>query len=168
MTERGFQRHTKVILFALCAGLIIGCGLAQTVQARSPGKAGQTTVNDTLKQMALLQQLQWLQQEIISRPDQPLPRQQWVAAAVDSSGQKVYAVGVGKPSSSFKSPLAAQQAAERAAFLDACRWLTYLQAWRQDHRRPRFGDLVGQSPAAQVIYKIVTLDQTIVLVEAKP
>lgn len=168
MTNRVFQRHSKFIFFALCAGLIIGCGLAQTVQAQSPGTAGQTAVHDTLKQMALLQQLQWLQQEIISRPDQPLLRQHWVAAAMDSSGQKRYAVGVGKPSSSFKSPLAAQQAAERAAFLDACRWLTYLQAWRQDYRRPPFGDLVGQAPAAQVIYKIVTLDQTIVLVETKP
>lgn len=168
MTNRRFQLRTPFILFTLCAGLIIGCGLAQTVQAHSPGTAGQTAAHDTLKQMALLQQLQWLQQEIISRPDQPLLRQRWVAAAVDSSGQKLYAVGVGKPSSAFQSPLAAQQAAERAAFLDACRWLTYLQTWRRDYRFPPFGDLVGQAPAAQVIYKIVTLDQTIVLVETKP
>ncbi|OPZ73066.1 MAG: hypothetical protein BWY83_00308 [bacterium ADurb.Bin478] len=168
MTNRIFQSPTKLLFYASCAGLIFSWALAQTVQAHSPGTAGQTAVHDTLKQMALLQQLQWLQQEIISRPDQPLLRQRWVAAAVDSSGQKLYAVGVGKPSSSFKSPLAAQQAAERAAFLDACRWLTYLQAWRRDYRRPPFGDLVGQAPAAQVIYKIVTLDQTIVLVETKP
>ncbi|NLP10849.1 hypothetical protein GX408_10685 [bacterium] len=168
MTNRVSQRRSKFIVFALCAGLIFGCGLAQTVQARGPGTDGQTAARDTLKQMALLQQLQWLQQEIINRPDQPLLRQRWAAAAVDSGGQKLYAVGVGKPSPSFQSPLAAQQAAERAAFLDACRWLTYLQAWRHDDRRPSFGNLSGQAPAAQVIYKIVTLDQTIVLVETKP
>jgi len=168
MRHRGFQRHTKFFLFVLSAGSLIGCGLGRTVQAHSPGTANRTAASDSLKKMALLQQLQWLQQEIISRPDQPLLRQRWVAAAVDSSGQKLYAVGVGKPPPTFRSPVAAQQAAERAAFLDACRWVTYLEAWRRNEQRPVFGNLSGQAPAAQVIYKIVTLDQTIVLVETKP
>ena len=59
----------------------------------------------------------------------------------------------------------AQQNAERAAFLDGCRWLAYLRAWNKDVHQPDFGRIQGELTTARTIYQHNAVDQVVVMVE---
>jgi hypothetical protein len=108
-----------------------------------------------------------LQEKIRQQPQDVTLRQQLVAAAVDRDGRRLLAAGLGKVPAESPSSAMASQGAERAAFIDGCRWIAYLQAWEKNPETPVFGAIQGQIPPAKIIYKHTTPDQIVVLVEAK-
>jgi len=108
-----------------------------------------------------------LQEKIRQQPQDIALRRQLVEAAVDGNTQKYFAAGLGKVPVESPSSAMASQGAERAAFIDGCRWIAYLQAWEKNPETPEFGAIQGQVPPAKIIYKHTTPDQVVVLVEAR-
>jgi hypothetical protein len=149
----------------LCLGLVlfVHCAKKEETRRLHPVEgSGQATVMDV---GARLQALTELQERIQANPDDTTLRQAFVAAGVDSTQHKMYAAGLGRPPAQAGSSAMASQAAERAAYIDGCRWLAYLKAWQQDVRTP-FGSIQGQIPPSRVVQKEVQAEQVRVLVEA--
>jgi len=140
-----------------------GCAKNEKKMHGQPeGSSGQSLLFDASEKIATLQRLQ---ERIIREPNEIRLRQQLLQESVNLNDKKMYATGLGKPPEAASSALA-QQSAERAAFLDGCRWLAYVQAWRQDLSQPAFGAIQGSLAQARVIHKNVTPEQVTVLVES--
>jgi len=152
-----------IVALALLLGQLPACQKDQhTRQVRSKPSAELQAGTEYADKMA---QLQLLQERIAKDPVQPALRQALLEEAIDISARKMYALGLGKPQPDSKSPAAAQQAAERAAYLDGCRWLAYINAWRLDIHTPDFGNLQAAISGARLVQRNATPEQTLVLVE---
>ena len=107
------------------------------------------------------------QEKIRLEPQNADLRVQLLTLAVDRSRNIARAAGFGKIPPEAVNLTMATQGAERAAFIDACRWIAYLSAWNQNPQIPDFGRIQGNVPPAKIIYKHAAPDQVVVLVEAE-
>jgi hypothetical protein len=114
----------------------------------------QTTTPATVNYGEIMNQLFELRRAIIQQPTATPPRTRLLKVAIDSSRQKLYAVGEGFSDSTAKSESLAKQSAERAALIDAQRWVLLTLSWRQNLSTPHFTDqLSGQVPPFQIMQR---------------
>jgi hypothetical protein len=149
-----------------CLGLVLFFHCAKKEETRgvkAQEGSGQSTVTDLAGR---LQELAACQERLLANPEELTLRQVFLAASVDSVQHKIYAAGFGKPPVQASNSAMASQAAERAAYIDGCRWLAYVKAWQQDVRTP-FGSIQGQIPPSRVVQKEVEGEQVRLLVEAE-
>jgi hypothetical protein len=154
---------TRSGLFCLGLVFFVHCAKKEESRRLQPVEGtGQATAMDLGTK---LQELADYQERIQANPDDMSLRQAYLTSGVDSTQHKLYAAGLGKPPAQAGSSAMAVQAAERAAYIDGCRWLAYLKAWQQDVRTP-FGSIQGKIPPSRVVQKEVQAEQVRVLVEA--
>jgi hypothetical protein len=156
------KRSGIFIIPGLLFFIVLGCGNKQEQQLRPIEGGVQTSSFDAAEKMTTLLRLQ---EQIVQAPEQIERRRELLAAAIDPTQQKAYAVGTGKPPAAAASSAMAQQSAERAAFIDGARWLAYINAWRHNIEQPAFGAIQGSVPASRLAHKNTTAEQTVVLVE---
>ena len=114
----------------------------------------------------LVSDLSSLQDSVKMQPDKVVLRERLLARSTDAGKAVVRAVGRGKPPANVASSVMGRQFAERAAYLDGCRWLAYLMEWKKDASSPRFGEIEAQLSGSRVVYKSDLVDSTLtVLVE---
>ncbi len=106
-----------------------------------------------------------LQEQIREAPADVTLRERLLAVSLDTGKGTLRAVGFGRIPENPQNRPAVQQNAERAAFLDGCRWLAYLRAWNQDVHQPDFGRIQGELTTARTIYQHNAVDQVVVMVE---
>ncbi len=107
------------------------------------------------------------QSEIQTTPEDKSLYQSLLQLCVDENAQKIITTGQGKPPENARSAVAIQSA-ERAAYIDASRWIAYLLEW-QKHGTDSltFGQLEAELPPVRVLHKEVAGDYTVsLLVEA--
>ena len=108
-----------------------------------------------------------LQEQIREAPTSVELRRQLLTLSTNTEKGTFWAVGFGKIPENPENRPAVQQSAERAAFIDGCRWLTYLRAWNKDVNHPDFGSIQGELPAARTVYKHSAVDQVVMMVETE-
>ncbi len=154
---------TRSGLLSLGLVLCFSCSKKEEVRdVKALEGTGQSAAVDyTVK----LQELVSLQERILAAPEDVDLRRLLLSAGVDSVHKKYYAAGLGRPPLQATSSAMAAQAAERAAYIDGCRWLTYIRAWQQELQTP-FGSIQGQIPPSRLVHKKVQGEQVQALVEA--
>jgi hypothetical protein len=155
-------------LWLLFAGLIALAGCKKDKPAQEIKQVEQQNVAETeLQQSRQAGDLLSLQEQIREAPASVELRQQLLALAVNAEKGTIRAVGYGKIPENPANRPAVQQSAERAAFVDGCRWLAYLRAWNKDVTRPDFGRIQGELPSARTVYKHSAVDQEVIMVETE-
>lgn len=107
-----------------------------------------------------------LQEQIRTEPDNAELRRALVRVAVDTVAHVVWASGKGLVPPGAVSRPVGLQAAQRAALVDAYRWLALVLRWKQDYRTPDFGSVQGTLPGAVTVHCDTSGDQVRVLVQA--
>ncbi len=154
---------TRSGLLSLGLALFFSCSQKEEVRdVKALEGSGQATAVDY---DAKLQALVSSQERILAAPEDVSLRRLLVSAGVDSVHKKYYAAGLGRPPLQATNSAMAAQAAERAAYIDGCRWLAYIKAWQQDLQTP-FGSIQGQIPPSRLVHKKVQGEQVQALVEA--
>lgn len=154
-------------LFLLLAGVILTAGCKQEAIEKIIPKVEHQQAGESDVQLARhAGDLLSLQEEIRNEPALIELRQRYLALALDTTGGTIRAVGMARVPENPDNRAAVQQSSERAAFLDACRWIAYLLAWKRDIQQPDFGRIQGQVPGARIIYKHSAVDQIVVMVES--
>jgi hypothetical protein len=145
--------------------LVFGCSREEKVrELQSDTNAEALAQLDTPE--ISLEKLLPLQEKIMQQPDSIAFRRELVAASVNIAQKTLRAAGVGLVPENAENTAIAQQAAERAAYLDACRWAAYILKWQKSPDSPAFGEIQGNIPGAQILHKTVTEDgKSVVLVE---
>ncbi len=159
-------RRPGFVLF--CAALIVlsGCKREPETQEIKQVELQAAPLSET--QLARLAgDLLSLQEEIREAPASIELRTRLLALALDEESSSFRAVGFGRIPANPDNREAVQQSAERAAFLDGCRWLAYLRAWRKDIHKPDFGSIRGEVPPAKIIYQHTSVDQVVMIVETE-
>lgn len=108
-----------------------------------------------------------VQEQIRQQPADVDLRLRLLELAVNQEKRWLRAVGIGLIPTDAPNLSVAMQGAERAAFLDGCRWIAYIMAWNKDARTPEFGQISGQVPPAKIVYKHSDHRQVTVLVETE-
>ncbi len=161
--SNAIKRSGIFIIPGLLLFIAQGCHKKQEEQRLKPVEG--TLQSESFNAAEKMNTLQALQEQISKAPEQIELRRRLLAAAVDETHHKAHAVGAGKSSAHATSSAMAQQSAERAAFIDGCRWLAYIQAWRQNIEQPAFGAIQGSLPASRMIHKNASPEGAVVLVE---
>lgn len=108
-----------------------------------------------------------LEGEITTRPDNEELIERFTEKSVDSATGTVRTAGYGRPPQKAESTVLAREAAKQAAYLDACRWVLYARAWRQNPKSARFGSIEGQLKGAKIVHSRISANSEVtVLVEA--
>lgn len=154
-----------IFAFIGLAILFSSCKKETPGGAIKPKPAGSPETEVQLSQLA--GDLLNMEEKISQEPQNVEWRLKLLAAAMDTVKRKVYSVGIGKIPTEAPNPAIAEQAAERAAFIDGCRWIAYILAWKNDSTTPDFGHIQGNVPPAKMIYKNTAPDQIVVVVEAE-
>jgi hypothetical protein len=92
----------------------------------------------------LLVDLLEIQGEIQSHPKDVQLRKKLLEKSQVKSKNIFITAGYGIPPKGDKSEAMKQYAAEQAAYIDACRWIGYLQLWEKDISQPDFGSINSQ------------------------
>ncbi|MBN2356189.1 hypothetical protein JXO59_08750 [candidate division KSB1 bacterium] len=164
-------RHKKRLggyigLFALTCGMLL-CYSCKKEEKGGEIKPPPASIPESELQLSRIAgDLLSLQEQIRQNPQDLELRLQLLTLAVNQEQKSVRAVGIGKIPSESQNLTVASQGAERAAFIDGCRWIAYLLAWNKDHRTPDFGHIRGEVPPAKTLYKHTAPDQVVVMVEA--
>ena len=154
-------------LFLLLVGVILTAGCKkETVEKIIPQVENQQSGENEAQLARQAGDLLSLQEEIREAPALVQLRQRYLTLALDPARGKIRAVGMAKVPENPDNRVVVQQSSERAAFLDACRWVAYLLAWNRDIQQPDFGRIQGQVPGARIIYQHVAVDQVVVMVES--
>ena len=137
------------------------CQEKQQEQKLSKQENSQLTV-EQLDQ--LLEDLLEIQGEIQSHPQDVHLRKKLVEKS--KSQDILIAAGYGIPPKGDQSETIKRRAAEQAAYIDACRWLGYLQLWADDVSQPDFGSINSQiQNAVKIHVNTSATNQVQVLVE---
>ena len=150
------------IVLALCA--LVSCGKKEEVKELQAQKAAVSTLKpeEAEKLSAVLLDLQ---DQIRQNPTDVDLRTAYLEKSVDERAGLMRASGLGKPPVNASSELIARQAAERAAYLDACRWIAYLREWRKNPSIPDFGTIQANIPGAEIVYRKTEDNESLVLVQ---
>jgi hypothetical protein len=115
----------------------------------------------------ILNEIELVQAEIIQQPADSQLHVKLVEISFDTSLNVIRAAGRGQPPMEAQSPEIAKQAAQEAAYIDACQWLAYILEWRDHPGTPEFGKIKAELPGARMVHKIIDANVTRVLVETK-
>lgn len=159
-----WYRHAGVWLITGIFLVICACEKKQSDQEIKPIETGGMAVKVDYSE--LLARLLERQQMTMQNPSAAEPRRELLEIAVYSEARKVFAAGIGKPPADARSNAIAQQNAERAAFIDGCRWAAYILAWNEDLNTPDFGRIKSEIPSCRVVYKNTHPEEIQVVVEA--
>lgn len=153
--------------FVFCLAILIAMGGCRNEKAEQAIKqVEKQSVAESEAQLARLAgDLLSLQEQIREAPAAVELRERLLALALDAEKGTLRAVGFGRIPENPENRPAVQQNAERAAFLDGCRWLAYLRAWHRDSHQPDFGRIQGELPTARTIYQHKAVDQVVTMVE---
>lgn len=155
------------LLLLIIAALFWSCSEKEKPQ-KMKAEEGAGQISPAEQAEKLIPKLQELQHAIQLDPQNTDLHKQLVTLSVDNDSNVARAVGYGKPPKKAKSSAMATQAAQQAAYVDACRWLAYILQWEQHPQQPAFGSITGKIPGAKIIHNTNADDQgTIVLVESK-
>jgi len=149
------------------AFLISHCAKKEETRELRPESAVTITEIDSAASQQLLAELLDLQTQIREHPSDVELRKLYLAKSIDSQTGAIRTAGIGLPPQNSPSALISQQAAERAALMDAGRWIAYILEWRQHIDSPDFGSISGDIPGTKIIYKNLTPDTVEVLVQAQ-
>jgi hypothetical protein len=95
-----------------------------------------------------------LEETIKADPDDIEARQSLLKVAIDSARGKIYTIGEGLADSTIESEAQAKQRAERAALVDAQRWVMFVQRWQKDVTMPSITEKVtGDVPPFRILQK---------------
>lgn len=139
----------------LCLGFflvflsLLACREKQQEQKLLKQESGKLT---TVQMDKLLEDLLEIQGEIQFHPQDMQLRKKLLEISRTKSQDILIAAGYGIPPDGDKSEVMKQYAAEQAAYLDACRWLGYLQLWANDITKPDFGSIKSQIENATKIH----------------
>ncbi len=147
----------------VCYGLVGGCGRKNEQGSTMTPREGMVTGGD---RKGLWQEIDRLQARIRTEPTNPELRRALVAIAVDTVSRRVWAAGRGLVPPEAVSRPVGLQAAQRAALVDAYRWLALLMRWSQDYRSPDFGSVEGSVPGVVTVEADTSGSEVRVLVEA--
>jgi len=152
-------------LFFIVFILTIACTREEEVKELRPETNLQTQTQIESPEQSL-EKLLPLQEKIVQQPENVEFRRELVTAGMDVSHKTMRAAGIGLYPEDASNTAIAQQAAERAAYLDACRWVAYMLKWKDTPESPVFGEIKGEIPGAKLLLKKTTEDgKTIALVE---
>lgn len=97
-----------------------------------------------------------LEEAVKTDPDAIEPRQELLKAAIDTERKKIYAIGEGLTDTTTASEAQAKQKAERAALIDAQRWIMFIKLWQKDVTGPSITEKVsGDVPPFRILQKAV-------------
>ncbi len=150
-------------LLLLLGVLPWGCGRKSEQSGQAVHLEGTASRGD---HKAAAQRIAGLQELVRAHPTDPEPRRALVAAAVDTVERVLWAAGQGLAPEGAASRPVALQAAERAALVDAYRWLALLARWKDDYRTPDFGSVEGHVPGVRIVHVDTLGDGVRVLVAA--
>ena len=139
------------LLFLLAVALLVSCEKKEQGGQVAPEKGTGTQTQQQTGQLTA--DLLSLQDKIRQAPSDVSLRMNLVAMSVDSSRNVVRAAGRGKPTENAANPAMARQSAERASYLDACRWAAYIIEWSKHPDTPEFGSIAGNIPGTRVLDK---------------
>ncbi|MBN2092405.1 hypothetical protein JW964_22480 [candidate division KSB1 bacterium] len=95
-----------------------------------------------------------LEETIKTNPDDIEARQALLKAAIDTERKKIYAIGEGITDTTNTNVPQAKQRAERAALIDAQRWIMFIQLWQKDISTPSITEKVtGDVPPFRIVQK---------------
>lgn len=160
--RKGWAWAVSLAVLLSCA-MIVGCGRKSEQGEAITAREGGTMGTDY---QALWQKIDRLQEQIRTEPSNVELRHGLVETAVDSAARVVWAAGRGLVPPDARSRAIGLQAAQRAATVDAYRWLAFLLRWRQDYHAPDFGSLEGTVPGAVTVHCDTSGNEVRVLVQA--
>lgn len=82
-----------------------------------------------------------IESAILNFPQKVELRKELLQKSKNIALKKLIAAGYGTPPSGDQSETVKRRLAEQAAFVDACRWLGYLELWDQNINKPDFGSI---------------------------
>ena len=140
-------------LSVFCLTLLFLSCAKEKVEERAIPAQEQSQTQVVVDYGRLAERIERLEQAVREQSTAVEPRLQLLAACLDSTRRVLHVSGRGKPSSTATSEPTALQAAERAAVIDAYRWVAYLLRWNENPRTPDFGTIEGGIPGGFVVYK---------------
>jgi hypothetical protein len=146
----GVMIGSLFIFVAFCT--LMSCGKKQQVRELQPNEAAVGTLKPE-EAAKLCTDLFDLQNKIRTNPTDVDLRRAYLEKSVDERTGLMRASGFGKPPLNASSELIARQAAEHAAYIDACRWIGYLREWRKNPAVPDFGTIQAIIPGAEIVHK---------------
>lgn len=152
-----------LLILSLALLLFTGCSREDKVQELQPQTNVEAIVEIATPEQSL-QLLLPLQERIIQSPDSVALRKELVKASVNPEQKTLRAAGYGLPPVHAANSAMAQQAGERAAYLDACRWAAYILKWQESPDSPTFGEIQSDLPGARIVYKDTAADGKISMV----
>ncbi|MCI0512035.1 hypothetical protein L0128_02325 [candidate division KSB1 bacterium] len=163
------------IAFGLLIALLIGVACEkrsqtdQTEQIQDLEKP-KFTNTDSLLQLQqtgvdygeIMNQVFELEQIVKTNPLDVAARLNLLQVAVDTTRQKIYAVGEGLGDSTMASNPRIRQSVERAALVDAQRWALFIAQWQMNPRMPAITEKIsGTVPPFSVVQKAELPDNKI-------
>jgi len=159
-----FYFKLSVIVIMLSVFFLISCEKKedkvseQTISTSEQQKTSDTLIlkPDTISvdYGEIMNKLFTLVEKVRTNPDSKHPRLELLKVALDSSRQKIYALGEGLPDTTAISDAMAIQTAERAALADAARWALLTISWRENPANLSFTDkLSGKVPPHHIVFK---------------
>lgn len=156
--------HTAVLIAALlCAALLAYCSREEKGELyREEGVLTEVNYQE------LIERIDTVENSIRQQPTDTALRLQLMEISIDTSRNVIWAVGRGAPMADARSAAVGAQYAERAALIDAYRWIAFLNMWKKDHTYPDFTAIDDASvPAVVVVLKDTLRDNSVrVLVES--
>ncbi len=155
------------LLFFIAFIFTVSCTREEEVKELRPETNIQTQTQTQIESPEQsLEKLLPLQEKIVQQPENVEFRKELVTAAMDVSHKTMRAAGTGLYPQDASNTAIARQSAERAAYLDACRWAAYMLKWKDTPESPAFGEIEGDIPGAKLLLKKTEDDgKTIALVE---
>ena len=132
----------------------------QEKQLRPDTQTAGDTVVSNVNYEELMIQLLVMEERIKEAPEVVSLRQDMVNLSLDAENQEIYTMGIGLFPENAANTAVARQSAERAAFLDACRWAAYVMNWKTDPNSTPFGSIQGELPNAAIVLKSLSPDGT--------
>lgn len=156
-------RRLLIFLFSVLLLISISCSKQEEEGRISPKQ--ETDRVDEPNYADILGELELIQNEIRKDPANSELHAKLIDVSIDTKLGLVWAAGRGEEPTNARSPVIAQQAAQEAAYIDACQWIAYLLEWREHPGKPEFGKIHADLPGARLVHKVIVGNETKVLVE---
>ena len=155
-------------ILLLCFGFILVLGYGCSKKEESGELHHKEGAPLKIDYEQLTKDIYHIEEKIRAHTDDTTLRAELVTLCVDSSAGVIRAVGRGLPLESSRSRPLALQSAERAALVDAYRWVAYLLRLKDDISVPQYGVIETSVPSVSVVKKdTLHNDEIRLMVETK-
>ncbi len=156
-----FFKQLSIVLFLLFGLLSLFCEkkeqkdvIQQALEIFEQQQNQQALPQTTIDYGEMMNTIFELEAVIKTNPDDIEARQALLKAAIDTNRKKIYAIGEGLTDTTNTSEPQAKQRAERAALIDAQRWIMFIQLWQKDISTPSITEKVtGDVPPFRIVQK---------------